>query len=86
MIKSRMNINDRGSLKETFDFIVYRDRKKLDPQRDYRINWRTLELEMIHPYFNYVYNVGIYANQKYLKEYVELSKRKVKKKKINNRL
>jgi hypothetical protein len=45
---------------------------------DFRINWKTLEIEMIDPLFNYVYNVGIYANQDKLFNFIGVRPNTVK--------
>jgi len=62
-IHNRVEANDFDLLRQTFDFLVYRDDKILKYGKDFKINWNTLEIELMNPLFNYVYYVGIYANQ-----------------------
>lgn len=62
-IKDRCEANDLTVFDELFDFVIFRDSKPLKRGNDYKINWKTLEVEMILPLFNYVYYIGIYADQ-----------------------
>lgn len=69
-IDDRINQKDFNIINELFEIIVYRDGKEIKANTDYRINWKTMEIEMINPLFNYVYNIGIYVDQKLLYKFI----------------
>jgi hypothetical protein len=77
-IEDRVEKKDIDILNEIFEILVYRNEKPMKLNEDFRINWKTLEIEMIDPLFNYVYNVGIYANQDKLFNFIGVRPNTVK--------
>lgn len=65
IIKKIADKKDFDYLNQIFDIDIYRDEKEIN-KKDYKINWNTLEIEMIYPYSNYVYNIAIYADMNLL--------------------
>jgi hypothetical protein len=72
LIKDRSENKDEEFLNDLFEIVVYEDEKELIKDKDFRINWSNLSLEMIYPKFNYVYNVGIYGDNAQLAEVLKL--------------
>ena len=75
LIKNRYEENDEALIHEIFDIDVYRDSKILEYGKDYKIDWENLQITMINPYYNYVYYVAIYADQKILYEWFQKNKK-----------
>jgi hypothetical protein len=65
MINKIIEKKDFDYLNEIFDIDIYRDEKQIK-KKDYNINWSEMQIEMIHPYSNYVYNIAIYADMNLL--------------------
>jgi hypothetical protein len=70
-ILERSEKKDYAILKDIFEIVIFRDDRKLEEGKDYRIEWKKLRVEMIQPLFNYVYNIGIYAKQDELFDAIE---------------
>jgi hypothetical protein len=83
-IDSRLKSGDKKLIEEIFDIDVYRDEKLMIYDRDYKFNWKTKEIEMILPLFNYTYNVAIYADQNRLLKYMDTKKEVVKRSTFKN--
>jgi len=73
-INEQLQKRDYEYLVETFMFVLYRDRKKLDFGKDFVIDWREKKIVLLNPFFNYNYHIGCYANQATLYEWRELKR------------
>lgn len=62
-IKKKVSEKDIFLLNKIFEIVVYKDNKKIELEKDYKINWKDISIEMLNPYFNYIYYIGIYADQ-----------------------
>jgi len=68
-IDEQLQKRDYEYLKETFSFVLYRDAKEMKFKKDFDINWKTKEIVLLNPLFNYSYHIGCYANQATLFEW-----------------
>jgi len=75
-INEQLEKKDYDYLVETFMFVLYCDKKKLDFGKDFAVDWKDKKIEIINPLFNYNYYIGCYAKQSTLFEWKEIKEAK----------
>jgi len=76
-INEQLEKRDYDYLTETFMFVLYRDNKRLEFDKDFLVDWKNKKLVLVNPFFNYNHYIGCYANQATLYEWKETKRKKM---------